>query len=243
MFCMYSYGPGDIDILVLPEMAFTGYKFENLDEIKPFLEDTETGPSVMWAKQQAVRLAAYVVVGYPEVTSDGHYYNSLCFVDRQGQLLTTYQKTFLFETDEQWAREGPGFRTIDVPELGKVGLGICMDINPYKFEASFNAYEFATYHNEQKTQLIICCMAWLRSSSGGGALETIRYWVHRLAPLCHKEHITQHFYFVACNRTGQERDVTFAGGSSVLDLAGPPFRLLDYMEETEQGVMVVEIKQ
>lgn len=194
------------------------------------------------------------------MTSDGHHYNSLCFVDRQGQLVTTYQKTFLFETDELWAREGPGFRTIDIPELGRVGLGICMDINPYKFKADFHAYEFATYHSEQKTQLIICCMAWLRSSGGGGALGVNQYWVHRLLPLCHKRHTKQHFYFVACNRSGQERgesigishifemahlsiiDVTYAGGSSVIDLAGPPFRLLDYLEETDEDVMVVEIK-
>lgn len=48
---------GQIDLLVLPEMAFTGYVFNSLDEIMPFLEDKDSGPSVQWAKKQGkVRL-------------------------------------------------------------------------------------------------------------------------------------------------------------------------------------------
>lgn len=38
-------------------MAFTGYVFNSLDEIMPFLEDKDSGPSVQWAKKQGkVRL-------------------------------------------------------------------------------------------------------------------------------------------------------------------------------------------
>jgi predicted amidohydrolase len=47
-------------------------------------------------------------------------YNSQCFVNRKGELIKTYRKAFLYETDELWASEGPGFDTIDIPELGKV---------------------------------------------------------------------------------------------------------------------------
>lgn len=31
------------DILVLPEMAFSGYTFENLDDIRPYLEEPNSG--------------------------------------------------------------------------------------------------------------------------------------------------------------------------------------------------------
>lgn len=48
------------------------------------------------------------------------YYNSVAFVDPQGHLVTTYAKTFLYYTDENWAEEGPGFKSIDVDGLGKV---------------------------------------------------------------------------------------------------------------------------
>lgn len=63
-----------MDVLVLPEMAFTGiikcddfipcfsqlnflyqgYVFKDPTEIEPYLEDSETGPSVQWAKQQGM---------------------------------------------------------------------------------------------------------------------------------------------------------------------------------------------
>lgn len=60
-----------------------------------------------------------MIVGYPQ-REDNKCYNSLCCVDSQGKLVKTYQKCFLFETDEQWATEGPGFVTMEMDGLGKV---------------------------------------------------------------------------------------------------------------------------
>ncbi|KAG0338938.1 Carbon-nitrogen hydrolase, partial [Podila minutissima] len=165
--------PEDVDVLVLPEMAFTGYVFTSKEHIKPYLEDAETGPSVQWAKTQAKRLNAHVVVGFPEkkkktaVEGDNRepdlvYYNSIAFVDPQGHLVTTYAKSFLYYTDENWAEEGPGFKSIEVDGLGKVGFGICMDVNPYQFKAPFAAFEFSSYHVENKSTLLLCSMAWNR---------------------------------------------------------------------------------
>ncbi|KAG0073892.1 Carbon-nitrogen hydrolase, partial [Podila epicladia] len=119
----------------------------------------------------AKRLNAHVVVGFPEkkkktaVEGDDQepdlvYYNSIAFVDPQGQLVTTYAKTFLYYTDENWAEEGPGFKSIEVEGLGKVGFGICMDVNPYQFKAPFAAFEFSSYHVEHKSTLLLCSMAW-----------------------------------------------------------------------------------
>ncbi|KAI9239214.1 MAG: carbon-nitrogen hydrolase [Podila humilis] len=167
--------PKDVDVLVLPEMAFTGYVFTSKEHIEPYLEDAETGPSVQWAKIQAKRLNAHVVVGFPEkkkktaVEDDLVYYNSIAFVDPQGRLVTTYAKTFLYYTDENWAEEGPGFKSITVDGLGKVGFGICMDVNPYQFKAPFAAFEFSSYHVEQKTNLLLCSMAWNKGEEGDKA--------------------------------------------------------------------------
>lgn len=35
-----------------------------------------------------------------------------------------------------------------------------MDVNPYQFKAPFAAFEFSSYHVEQKTNLLLCSMAW-----------------------------------------------------------------------------------
>lgn len=69
----------------------------------------------------AIRLKCFVIVGYPQ-KKDQLCYNSLCCVNPEGKLITTYQKTFLYETDENWAIEGPGFVSFQVDRLGKVML-------------------------------------------------------------------------------------------------------------------------
>ncbi|KAG0266237.1 Carbon-nitrogen hydrolase [Mortierella polycephala] len=159
--------PNDVDVLVLPEMAFTGYVFASKDHIRPYLEDAETGVSVQWAKMQAMRLNAHVQVGYPERrvvnTQDQaqeKFYNSVCFVSPEGKVLATYAKHFLYYTDEVWAEGGPAFQSIPVKGLGQVGFGICMDVNPYQFKAPFTDFEFSNFHRAQKTDLLLCSMAW-----------------------------------------------------------------------------------
>jgi len=105
-------------------MAFTGYVFNDLNHISPHLENADSGPTVTWARRQALRLSAFVVVGYPQILKEQggieKHYNSACFVGREGNLIATYQKSFLYETDERWADEGPGFKCWEVDGLGKV---------------------------------------------------------------------------------------------------------------------------
>ena len=60
--------PADLAWLILPELAFSGYNFHSLDEIKPFLEPTTAGISTQWAQQVAKHYNCHVTVGYPEVT-------------------------------------------------------------------------------------------------------------------------------------------------------------------------------
>ena len=87
-------------------------------------------------------------------------------VSPEGVFVKSYKKHFLYMTDETWADEGPGFDTMTLKlprneKSIKIGHGICMDINPYKFEAPFTAYEFANYQNKENVQLILFSSAWL----------------------------------------------------------------------------------
>ncbi|CAI2170141.1 16897_t:CDS:10, partial [Funneliformis geosporum] len=249
------YKPGEIDILILPELAFTGYVFKDKDHIKPYLEDSETGTSVKWAKEQSIRLRAFTVVGYPQIVKGNpdKYYNSLCFINPYGELIETYQKTHLYETDENWAEEGPGFKSINVPNLGKIGFGICMDLNPYQFKASFTKYEFASYHIQHQTEIILCPMAWLMSeysqqiNDDKPESSTINYWCNRLSPyFTDSTALTnpgskRNTLFVACNRTGTENGSCFAGSSSVLLLSSENPIVLDSLKSKEEAVMIVDV--
>ncbi|BFZ59339.1 hypothetical protein YB2330_000347 [Saitoella coloradoensis] len=199
------------DILILPELAFTGYNFPTPDDIKPFLEPTAAGATTTWAKGVARRWGMHVLAGYPELCSlTGTVYNSAVFMNPQGEVIANYRKHFLYSTDERWgASEGPGFWKGWIGSLGekgrKVALGICMDLNPHKFEADFEEYEFArhvlradTSNAEEGEQggegvgvdLVLIPMAWLRhprhpvdAQSADPDQLTVGYWIQRLAPL------------------------------------------------------------
>ena len=115
----------NIDLLVLPELAFTGYNHSSLSAIAPYLEPTADGPSTRWAARTAKRLKCTVAVGYPEAFEEGNFntvydpkisatsetiaYNSLVIVDSVGDVVAHYRKSFLYYTDDTWAKEGIGF--------------------------------------------------------------------------------------------------------------------------------------
>jgi len=46
-----------------------------------------------------------------------------------------------------------------------------MDINPYRFEAPFTDFEFANFHREQQSNIILCSMAWLSKKDDEDAIE------------------------------------------------------------------------
>jgi protein N-terminal amidase len=115
-----------------------------------------------------------------------------------------------------------------------------MDINPYKFKSSFYDYEFANYHVEQNTDIILCSMAWLKSKEGS-EMSTIRYWATRLLPLHENVKEDKHTLFVACNRTGLEKESEFAGASCILDISDENIVILNYMNSDNTGIMVVEL--
>ncbi|KAG4107855.1 carbon-nitrogen hydrolase [Neocallimastix lanati (nom. inval.)] len=240
-----SLKKGDVDYIILPEMIFTGYMFENKDDIKEFVEDGETGVTVTWAKNLANRVNAFVQVGYPQVINKNGkelYYNAICIVSPSGQI-RNYHKSFLYTQDEYWAEEGEGFQTYDLPELGiyrKIGPGICMDINPYKFKANFEEYEFANFHLKEDSHFIPCSMAWL---SSGDEINLINYWLTRFSPLILKENTTpdQPIVIAISNRSGTEKDTKFAGGSCAFKIEGPKkLSLLGRLSEKQEGIIVVD---
>lgn len=85
--------PKDLDLLVLPELAFAGksicsrlwikatkfcwlymytkrcpigYNFKSLQQISPYLEFTDSGITSAWARSTALKYDCTVVAGYPE---------------------------------------------------------------------------------------------------------------------------------------------------------------------------------
>ncbi|CAR29151.1 hypothetical protein ZYGR_0Z00720 [Zygosaccharomyces rouxii] len=204
-----SSTPKKPDIIIFPEFALTGYNFHSRDQILPYCCVPNKGPSYELACKVSSMFQCYTVIGYPERTAAGDkLYNSAIVINPQGELVFNYRKSFLYQTDEEWdCLENPqGFQTFplsfkdiardqqgNVQDVTlKTSIGICMDLSPYKFKAPFHDYEFATYNVDQGTELIICPMAWLHSTSAiaGDDNETeLQASMDNIAKNCTRENI------------------------------------------------------
>ncbi|KAK6201092.1 carbon-nitrogen hydrolase [Scheffersomyces amazonensis] len=245
------------DIIILPELAVTGYNFKDKDHIQTSLDslqNIQSGKSIKFGQELSKLYNCFTIIGYPEKFQGSTIYNSAVLISPIGTILHNYRKTFLYETDEKWGcSENPqrGFKSIDVvfdrefytnPDPQKnyskvrTNFGICMDLNPYKFEAPFNEFEFSLASYIQGAKLILCPMAWLSPLSPSITkvskyeLEneneaddsTVNYWILRFFPfLSHRNSILPKSFgkvnVVCCNRIGLEDDVLFGGSSSVIE--------------------------
>ncbi|KAJ4388952.1 hypothetical protein N0V93_006414 [Gnomoniopsis smithogilvyi] len=193
-----------LDLLVLPELAFSGHNFGSYEEIAPYLEPSGSGISSLWARTIALKHNTNVLVGYPEqVDASGNsragpkQYNSTILVNGDGETVANYRKAFLHPLDESWAREGKDFFGNHVPGLGTVAIGI----------AIINMAWFTNEECEQFTQF-----------PNEPDMETLAYWARRLEPIIRDESRDE-LIIVFCNRTGIEDQTTvYAGTSAVIGI-------------------------
>ncbi|KAF2457252.1 carbon-nitrogen hydrolase [Lineolata rhizophorae] len=252
----YGWGSSAIDWLILPEMAFSGYNFPSLEAILSYAERPRSGPTYNWASSQACRLNCLVTVGYPEMeppeneSTPPRYFNSTMTVDPSGTIVATYRKSFLYYTDETWAQEGSGFFFAD-DFAGHAGLsvahGICMDINPYRFERPWTDYEFATHVLEKKANVVVLSMAWLTNHHPSCVwrgrkkpeLDTVSYWIERFRPLiaAKNEPVT----VVFANRCGQEGKAVYAGSSCVMRIANGGIMIYKIAPKLQEGCIMVDL--
>ncbi|KAF2434892.1 carbon-nitrogen hydrolase [Tothia fuscella] len=258
--------------LNLPEMSFTGYNFQSLEEITPFLEPTCEGPSTIWAKGTARRYGIFVTVGYPEtvphlspqpldIEQPPQNYNSTVTVSPSGQIVATYRKRFLYYTDETWALEGDGktspsgFFAGALGPLGNVSMGICMDINPYKFLSDWSSYEFASHVLQARTPLVVVNMAWLTRLTPQELTElplrpdeeTFTYWIGRFQPLLEANvrmgEDVGPIVVVCANRCGIEGSACYAGTSSVFMVEDGKVSIFDVLGKLEEKCMVIDLNR
>ncbi|KKA28052.1 hypothetical protein TD95_001542, partial [Thielaviopsis punctulata] len=243
-----------LDLILLPELAFTGYNFVSRQAIQPFLEPSLSGISSLWARTAALRHDCHVAVGYPEkvdasgIFADGPgFYNSLIMVSREGETMMKYRKTHLFTTDENWAMEGSGFGVQWVPGVGQVAVGICADLNPHPRKLEWDAFEFAHHILKCDADLALISMSWVTGEDATSwsriphepDMESLSYWIARLEPLIRAE--TEHeILVVIANRTGVDGEMVFAGTSTVLGFQGGEVKLYGLMGRGEKGLLVVD---
>jgi N-carbamoyl-D-amino-acid hydrolase len=131
------------ELVVYPELALTTFFprwfIESQSEIDAFFETEMPNAATRPLFDEARRLRIGFSLGYAELTSDGHHYNTQMLVERDGSIVGKYRKVHLpgHEAHEPWRRfqhlerryfePGPeGFRAWRAFG-GVVGMAICND--------------------------------------------------------------------------------------------------------------------
>ncbi|KAL8284665.1 hypothetical protein RB597_008497 [Gaeumannomyces tritici] len=192
----------NLDLLVLPEMAFTGNDFKSLSEIAPLLEASGSDISALWARATALELNCKVAPSEPK------YFNSLLLVDEGGGTLANYQKRHLDHSKEAWFSKGiNNFFYNEIQGLNKTAMGIGMDIS--SFTAPWHEFEFAFHVLDSSAGLVILSMAWgtvnddksFCSKPYEPDMATLKYWVQRIEPLIRAE-FEDEIIIIFANRCG-----------------------------------------
>lgn len=115
----------ECDLLVLPELAMSGYQFISKEEMVSFAEPVPEGPTTRRIMDVARLRNMFVVFGIAE-QFHGRFYNSAVLVGPSG-FIGLYRKTHLF--DEEMLFFSPGDTGLQVWDIGpaKIGVMICFD--------------------------------------------------------------------------------------------------------------------
>ncbi len=191
--------PRDLQLVVLPEMAVTGYVFPDAAAVRAVAERPDGPTAAAWSALARQR-RCWVVGGFAEDAGE-RLYNSALVVDPSGATAFVYRKTLLYEADVPWATPGDsGYAAFDTG-AGRFGVGICMDLNDDRFVEWVIA---------ERPAAIAFPTNWVKSDEPWGPPEhdPWTYWAWRLGPAGAA--------LVAANTWGPEGATTFTGRSAVL---------------------------
>lgn len=115
------------DIVVLPELATSGYVFESVEEARSVALRADSELFGDWAKLASERAGTVVVAGFAELGTDGVLYNSAAVVDASG-LLGVYRKVHLWDQEKRFFQAGAAAPLVVDTVHGRVGVMICYDL-------------------------------------------------------------------------------------------------------------------
>ncbi len=113
------------DLIVLPELAFTGYHFLNRNELKTLAEDPEKSSTVEALIKFCQQKNIYLVTGFAEKNKD-KIFNSALLIGPEG-IEHTYRKLHLFNEEKNYFDKGDVPLQVNIVNDVKVGLLVCFD--------------------------------------------------------------------------------------------------------------------
>jgi len=205
----------DAGIIVLPEMCTTGLDIQSKAEAE-ILAETIPGPATNVFAMAARLYKVYIVLGMAEFDpTTGKFHNSQVILGPDGFIIGKYRKIHLFGPDLNWAEIGDlGYQAVNT-QWGRIGLGICCDIN---------YWEFINYLSEAQVDILTFSTNWV-----GDGLP-FQYWSEMVSGC--------NFFLIAANNWGDERELHFTGGSTILS---PDSTVLSCTHSSANTVIYAEL--
>lgn len=113
------------ELIVLPELAFTGYYFSDREEVMALAEDPQNSPTVDALVALCRDNDFYLVTGFTERKQD-KCFNSALLIGPEG-LLHTYRKLHLFNEEKYWFDDGDIPLQVNSVRGASIGIMICFD--------------------------------------------------------------------------------------------------------------------
>lgn len=204
------------DLVVLPELWAVGYN--NFDQYADNAEPMN-GTTILEASEWARTLGSYVHVGsFVEDAGDGRLHNTTALIDPDGETIHSYRKMHVFGYESLEAvMLSPGESvTSSSWKFGDVGSTTCYDL---RFPELWRGLL------DEGADTVITPAAWPQAR--------VDHW--RLFTSARA--VENQMIIVACNATGEQRGVTLAGSSRVVD----PWGRLLLEAGDEEGVFSVDI--
>lgn len=193
------------DLVILPELASSGYVFDSMAEAQALAEPIPDGPICQAWMEAAHHHNLHVVAGINEQSTDG-LFNSAVAIGPDG-CLGTYRKVHLWNQENRFFQPGNlGFPAVDTP-LGRIGMLICYD---GWFPESYREYAL------QGVDIICVPTNWVPIPGQREDREAMATLLTMGA--AHSNRLP-----IACaSRIGVERDQPFIGQSQIVAYSGWP---------------------
>lgn len=190
------------DVVVLPELATSGYVFESREEAASVAITSGHRLFNQWAVE-ASRGRSVVVGGFCELGDDGLLYNSAAMVDSSG-LRAIYRKTHLWDREKLIFEPGSQSPPLLDTNAGRIGVLVCYDL---EFPEMTRTLALAD------ADLIVVPTNWplVDRPPGERPPEVL------IAMAAAR---TNRVFIACCDRAGLERGQEWTSGTTIIDQSG-----------------------
>jgi N-carbamoylputrescine amidase len=198
---------GGADLIVLPELATTGYVFRNREEAFAHSESVTDGPTVQMLTRIAVDRNVYIVGCIVEREGE-RIFDTAVLVGPDGYI-GRYRKTHLWNTEKLWFTPGDeGFAVFDT-RIGRIGLLVCWDI---WFP------ETARIVTQMGADIICIPTGWVWTPPPLYDASGVCMAAHLTITAAHANNV----FIATADRIGEERGAGFMGNSLIAGTNGWP---------------------